>query len=188
MLEAQIFQLPPEQKPISVKFRQMLALPNFKKAIRYAAKQTSETGLETGFEVDWNRDNSFSIEGVKVGGTAGMDNAKITKEIDGPRDYDLPFQEFFHFHFHPGEKGFIIPSPSDMKAFIHKDVQPDYIGVGQVDRQGSITVLVVAKPKYRLIREDIRSYEEGLGSIRSQKELKELMNSIGLSSFMFIFL
>ncbi len=183
MQEAQISYLPPEQKQVSEKFLDMLFLPNFQKALGIAAEHTAKTGLETGFIVEVLPDSHFWIEDVRAGGTEGMSLATTLKEIDGPGDYYLTINEYFRFHFHPEDKGTVIPSPSDLTIFKDKSGQPEYMGVGKVDREGKVTIFVIIKPKYRLIGFDIRYYRENVQNMKDYKELQNLLSTIGLRSF-----
>ena len=184
MTEAKITGALPEKKRLQEKFSEMLALPKFQKALEIAARETAKTGLETGFEVDVLPDSSFWIEGVRVGNTSSMENSRPLKEIDGPPDYHLPINEFFHFHFHPPSEGIVAPSPDDLLTFTDLKTQPEFSGVGQVDKTGKIDVLVMSKSRYPLTKYDIAFYEEEVDKIPSQKEVQTLLSTIGLSSFL----
>lgn len=183
MVEANISFLPPEQKELPAKFLEMLALPKFHKALGIAGRHTRRTGLETGFLVNSVASTPYWIEWVRVGRTDTMEESILLKEIDGPLDYNLPFSEYFDFHFHPVGKGIAIPSPTDLRAFQAREGQPEYLGVGQVDAKGDVSIFVIAKPKYRLVKYDIQFYEQEVDKVKSYRELQNMLRTINLSSF-----
>lgn len=186
MVEAKVQNFLPEQLKAPGNFLEMLSSPKFQEALKIAARHTSKTGLETAFEVLSMPDFPCWIENVRAGGTDRMgENAKPLKELDGDPDFNLPIVSYFSFHFHPRGEGIAIPSPSDFTSFMVKDRsdQPEYIGVGEVDKQGKISIFIVAKPKYRLIGYDIELYQELVDKVRDYGELQNLLRTIGLSSF-----
>jgi hypothetical protein len=183
MTETKIVGLSPEQGKVSERFTEMLSLSKFRRALAIAARQTRKTGLETGFVVETLPDSSFWIGMVDVGGTDSMENSRVLKQIDGPGDPNQEAPVFFHFHFHPTSSGVVAPSVDDLWVYRTKEEQPEHYGVGKVDNQGKIDILVITKPRYPLIEADIDFYKEGVNKIRNQEELQPLLSSIGLSSF-----
>jgi hypothetical protein len=183
MVEARPQFLPPQEKELPAKFLEMLSLPKFKKALKIAGRHTGRTGLETAFCVHSVGTTPYWIERVRVGQTDRMGESVSLKEIDGSLDYNLLPAEYFDFHFHPFEKGIAIPSPDDIETFQFPTECPEYLGVGQVDSKGNVSIIVVAKPKYRLIGHDIRFYDLEVDKITNHQELQDVLQTIGLSSF-----
>jgi len=184
MLEAVVGKLLPELEYSPEKFLKMLWLPKFQKALAISARHTARTGVETDFDVDILRVGGFWIEDVRVGSTDEMEESTILEEIDGPPDYNLPCTEYFQFHFHPGAEEMAIPSPSDIKVFKDKSYLPEHVGVGRVDRDGKVSIIVMIRPKYRLIEHDIKFYDEEVDKVRDYEELQNLLCTIGISSFL----
>jgi hypothetical protein len=188
MHEVLLHHLPPEREIPSQRFLEMLTLPKFQKALDIAAKRTRRTGLETGFEVDDFPKSPFWIQEVKVGGVDGMAEARVIAEIDGEYPELWKRIDFFNFHFHPVSDEIIVPSSSDLKQFTWKDGIPEYLGVGQVDGRGNITILVVARPRYWLIDDDIEAYKEAFGfgfaQIKDYQVIQGILKTIGLNSFL----
>lgn len=162
-------------------FDKMLVQPKFQKAVRTAAKHTAKTGLETGFRVDMI-DSSFWIEEVKVGGTDSMSDSQTLKQIDGPFDFCFFEKQFFNLHFHPPAEGSIIPSPNDLThLFGQKEVE--YGGIGRVNNEGKVKILVIPAPRYPVTESDIEYYQEECEKVHTQEEARTLLGELGLSSF-----
>lgn len=184
MLEAVVGKLLPELEYSPEKFLKMLWLPKFQKALAISARHTAKTGFETGFNIDILPDGGPWIEDVRAGSTDRMEGSTVLEEIDGPRDYNLPCTEYFHFHFHPGAEEMAIPSPFDLKAFKDKSDLPEHVGVGRVDRDGKVGIIVMIRPKYRLIKHDIKFYDEEVDKVTDYEGLQNLLRTIGISSFL----
>ena len=186
MVEVLLHHLPPEREIPSQKFLEMLTLPKFQKALDIAAKRTRATGFETAFDVDSFPNNPFWIQDVRVGGADGMAEGRVIAEIDGEHPELWDEIDFFQFHFHPASDEIAIPSTDDMQIFAHKLGIPDYMGVGAVDNLGRISILVIARSKYRLISHDLKFYEEAVefAEIEDYKEFQGILATIGLNSFL----
>lgn len=185
MVEAKILNLPPELLKPEDKFLEMVALPKFRKALRMAARRTSETGHETGFAVISFANSQFWIEEVTEGTGGGMSNAKTLEEIDGEFDGDEPFDYYFNLHFHYDQE-LITPSTNDVKLFSLEGVfdKIDYVGVGTVAENRKISVLVLIKPRFRLRKHDLEFYDEVVNTVKDYPQLQALFSSIGISSFL----
>ena len=189
MTEAKITGLPPEKEKIPEKFSEMLASPNFRKALALSAAHTREKGLEAGFDVDLLPDGSFWIDEVRGGGTGSMDNGELIAYIDEPRNETIEAVNYFGFHIHTVIEDVVVPSPDDLDShFSNKkkfaDLQSEFMGIGQMKEKGKMKVLVVSKPKYGLADDDLKFYEDELDRARelSQEDVRLLLSTIGLSS------
>jgi hypothetical protein len=182
MTEAFIGPVPEQELP--QKLSEMLSLPKFQKALSTAARETQQTGHETAFDVDIPEGSSFWIENVRLGETDRMGISTIIEEIDGPRDYHLPNTDYFHFHFHPEKEAVITPSPDDLHVFLERENQPEFAAVGQVNERGKVKILVITRPRYRLVGSDVKFYESEIGKAAKQEEVRLLLGTIGLKSFL----
>ena len=191
MTEAKITSLPPEKEKIPKKFSEMLASPNFRKALTLSAAHTRETGLEAGFDVELLPDGSFWIEAAKGGGTESMSGGEPIAYIDEPKDETIEVINYFGFHIHPDLENVVIPSSSDLDLHfsnqgIFAGSQSEFMGIGQIGEKGKLKLLVVAKPKYVLTDSDLKFYEEETPRARrlSQGDVNLLLSSIGLPNFL----
>ncbi len=176
-------------------FQKILLSERFLEAIRIAAEETKERGVETGFDINIFEDKSSIISGVRRGSNESMTSYYgEDKFIEGGplNDEDKEKKRAtFNFHFHPMEKVAIVPSEEDITYLSRHEKSIDsVIGICQIE-DGKINILLI-KPKMGvhigkipdLAEEYDEKIEREFGNTdwlnpKYQKNILDALNSVG---------
>ncbi len=152
----------------------------FVQRLREAASITKEKGVEAGFAViEFKGKTSFEkiITGL-------CDYIRLA--IPDPDKAD----EVCNIHFHPSSSGPISPSRGDLASLIEDEeegVPVTSIGIGQVNGEGDISLLVIDKGKSDIFSiRDAQEEIEKLSFFCHQDEVIEVLKKAGFN-FFFLF-
>lgn len=163
----------------------------FLTALSRAAEFTEEGGYESGFTVHVGEDKGDILIPEVVGGTtdsvvlegAGKevlarfaDRDKLVEKRDNLENEGA----LFDFHFHPDSDETITPLGTDLEGY-QGESGPGLAGVGRVDSQGNISILLLKK-RFDVLPEELEAYEDGVAPGASQKQVSEELHGVGFTS------
>jgi len=152
----------------------------FVRRLREAASITKEEGVEAGFAVTEFEGKTYF--GKTMRGLCGH----IRLAVPDPDKAD----EVCNIHFHPSPSGPISPSRGDLASLIEDEEEGfpvTSIGIGQVNDEGDISLLVIDKGKSDIFSiRDAQEEIERLSFFCHQDEVIEVLKKAGFD-FFFLF-
>lgn len=164
---------------------QKLSDPKFRRALTIAASITQNKGYESSFDVLLLSNGQIWIDKVVEGGTDAVENFGVTAtttEVDGFLSEIIPRGSLLTFHFHPAAEGPIIPSGVDLMVLNSQEWHTPYVlmAVGHISRDKKIQFLMISRRVSRLLAESIDRYEELIEGAKTQVDVNQALEEIGL--------